>query len=558
MNLESLANELLVDLFEYLNGIHLFRAFHGLNSRFNNLLLTYFRFYAFDFRSVSKTDFDIICQEHLAPLADRIMSLCLSDDDETPQQLNCFLSHKFILRQFTQLKSLTLNYIRLKEMMDKMMHEVHYLSHLTHMNIIDCYFRSGYFGTIWLLPKLMDFKLQKMGLIDLRNAPKLFSLSLRNVTILAKIDQLTSLEHLFKCTPYLRRLLVCLTVDYHSDQLSFIASSIKILNLSYESSLDKFDDLMRHLPNLSQLTVKTKYIQLDGYQWENIITDYLLKLKRFQMMMEFDINSKIEKENQVDQILDSFRTSFWLVERQWFVRCHWDPLQNNKNYCLCTLPCSFERYFYYATTPFKSTCPDKDDYPSYMSNASQFSNIHHLDLTLPCLDTFWLVIPELHRLTSISVHASNDDSVQSQLQRLLNQASHLYSLKIHSRQSTPYILLADITSQSIRRLDLRSNHVCFNEETCIQLSSTPLGIQCEVLLIQVESRTNILSLINNMKNLRALYIHCKDCVQKSEDYRNPLLLVDELIKWLEERLPTTFAISTDDYFTTCIRLWIRY
>jgi hypothetical protein len=37
-----------------------------------------------------------------------------------------------------------------------------------------------------------------------------------------------------------------------------------------------------------------------------------------------------------------------------------------------------------------------------------------------------------------------------------------------------------------------------------------------------------------------------------------LLLVDELMKWLQERLPATFAISTDDYFTTCIRLWIRY
>jgi hypothetical protein len=58
MNLELLANELLLDLFEYLNGIHLFRAFHGLNSRFNNLLLTYFRFYALDFQSVSKTGFE--------------------------------------------------------------------------------------------------------------------------------------------------------------------------------------------------------------------------------------------------------------------------------------------------------------------------------------------------------------------------------------------------------------------------------------------------------------------------------------------------------------------
>ena len=96
------------------------------------------------------------------------------------------------------------------------------------------------------------------------------------------------------------------------------------------------------------------------------------------------------------------------------------------------------------------------------------------------------------------------------------------------------------------------------KKTCTALSSTPLGIQCEVLLIQVEHRTNILFLINNMKNLRALYVHCKDCVQQSKDTLNQLLLVDELIKWLQKRLPTIFAISSDDYFTSCIRLWIRY
>ena len=51
-------------------------------------------------------------------------------------------------------------------------------------------------------------------------------------------------------------------------------------------------------------------IQLNGYQWKKIITDYLLKLKTFHMMMEFDTNSTVSSEEQVDQILDSFRTSF--------------------------------------------------------------------------------------------------------------------------------------------------------------------------------------------------------------------------------------------------------
>ena len=160
---------------------------------------------------------------------------------------------------------------------------------------------------------------------------------------------------------------------------------------------------------------------------------------------------------------------------------------------------------------------------------------------------FWLIISEFDRLTSISVQASDDASIPSQLQSLLNRASHLYTLKLHSWQSIPYMLLAEITSKSTRRLDLRSNHLYFNEETCAKLSSTSLGIQCKVLLV-------------HMKNLRALYVHCKDSVHESNDFffLNPLSPANGLIKWLQERLPTTFAISSDDYFTTCIRLWIRY
>jgi hypothetical protein len=43
MQLESLANELLLNLFEFFNGVHLIRTFTGLNARFDNLLLIHFQ-----------------------------------------------------------------------------------------------------------------------------------------------------------------------------------------------------------------------------------------------------------------------------------------------------------------------------------------------------------------------------------------------------------------------------------------------------------------------------------------------------------------------------------
>ncbi|CAF0933660.1 unnamed protein product [Rotaria sordida] len=92
MNLESLPNQLLIDIFELLDSIQLLRAFHDLNIRFNKLLFSYFELYSLNFRSVLKHDFDIICQQHLPLILNKIHSLCLCDNDETPNLSSLFLS----------------------------------------------------------------------------------------------------------------------------------------------------------------------------------------------------------------------------------------------------------------------------------------------------------------------------------------------------------------------------------------------------------------------------------------------------------------------------------
>ncbi len=74
MNLESLSNELLFDLLGFLNVINLFRAFHGLNNLLDQLIFTIIQLYHFDFRSISKHDFDLACQQYLLSLIYRVIS----------------------------------------------------------------------------------------------------------------------------------------------------------------------------------------------------------------------------------------------------------------------------------------------------------------------------------------------------------------------------------------------------------------------------------------------------------------------------------------------------
>ncbi|CAF4821371.1 unnamed protein product [Rotaria socialis] len=89
MELESLPNEILLDLFEYFSIIQLLRDFNGLNFRLNQLLFVHASVYHLDFRSICRDDCKILCHQHLQAIIDRASSLRLSDDnDDNPQQIN--------------------------------------------------------------------------------------------------------------------------------------------------------------------------------------------------------------------------------------------------------------------------------------------------------------------------------------------------------------------------------------------------------------------------------------------------------------------------------------
>ena len=82
------------------------------NSRFNKLLCQQFQKFHLDFRLISKTNFNRICQNYLPSIINRIISLRLSNDDDTPQQIELFLSQDYQLRQFIRLQSLSLSYLQ--------------------------------------------------------------------------------------------------------------------------------------------------------------------------------------------------------------------------------------------------------------------------------------------------------------------------------------------------------------------------------------------------------------------------------------------------------------
>ncbi|CAF1245064.1 unnamed protein product [Adineta steineri] len=162
MILESLSNELFIELFELFDVVDLFRSFYGLNTRFNSLLLIQVRDCRVDCRSIFKEDFNRFCRIYLPFIINRTIYLRLSDNEEAPYQCAHFQSAGFTFGQFDNLRYLTLENVSSDPKINQFFFsDLYYLHNLTHLKFIGCRLLGislgdfqGVIDQIWNLPKL--------------------------------------------------------------------------------------------------------------------------------------------------------------------------------------------------------------------------------------------------------------------------------------------------------------------------------------------------------------------------------------------------------------------
>jgi hypothetical protein len=108
MQLESLSNELLLDLFDYIGMGQLLRSFQSLNSRFNQLIYTYLKTTRhLDFRFMSLNDSNIFFQSQLRKIINQIISIIISTDAQSSLQIEFFRCDDFRFSRFIHLQSLS-------------------------------------------------------------------------------------------------------------------------------------------------------------------------------------------------------------------------------------------------------------------------------------------------------------------------------------------------------------------------------------------------------------------------------------------------------------------
>ncbi|CAF1334665.1 unnamed protein product [Rotaria sordida] len=140
-------------------------------------------------------------------------------------------------------------------------------------------------------------------------------------------------------------------------------------------------------------------------------------------------------EERVDELINSFRSSFWIDEHQWFVRC----IIQKKTIYLYTISKIFYNYDSVLFGSLKSTDPQNNQQKFYNNMTSIVNetfvdqpipsyiclpNIEYLWIKLPINEQFWSIVPSLNRLYLLTV-VSYIDTFQSQLKALLNRAPRL-------------------------------------------------------------------------------------------------------------------------------------
>lgn len=561
---ESLANELLLDVFGYSSSIDLIRAFFNLNSRLNTLLLLHFQSFSLDFRSISLNDFNLICQTYLPDRTDRIHSLILSDNDDTPNATELFFLNFRTLRSFQSLRSLTICDLCSDQLMTRMMDEWQYLPNLTHLKLAGCYLRfdpiqsQRLIDRIWSLPTLiycyLNIQFEESYLLN----PTVMSSSLKYLFIWGNDHDQQEMDIVLRQTPALEQFSILLNDRDSNNNIQPPVSMIRKLKLDlYLSDENALIRCLQRTPNLSQLTVEVRAHFnefLNGYQWETLIRNCVPNLQ-LRFRIDLDISRITCTDQEINEHYQSFQTAFWAQEKKWFIAYHWD---SNKIY-FYTLPYAFEDFHLNCSMQFKSSIPNhllhryyhhveefhytNSSRKSAVSLPIRFPNLRHLNVSTLLDGNIQLIVPNLHRITSLDVSIENG-YISSSLGLFIRQVPHLDSLRLISGGS--YISMTELENRKIRRVDLREYEHYFNHDDI----SILFGIQCEILCVRIETRQLLFDLIKNMKNLQMLNIQSND---DSFDKREE----DDFILWLKDHLPSTYSITRDLLFPSDIHIWIR-
>ncbi|CAF1120141.1 unnamed protein product [Rotaria sordida] len=147
---EDLSNDLIYEIFEFLNGYDLYEAFSNLNSRFENLLIHSILPLKIDTSLMSKSTFQRYYNDIIKRNKHRFKLICLSNPF-----IVSFMFKSRILSKFDQLETLIINNLKSKDV-ENILKRLFVLPRLFSLSIIlDDYMRDTtvFYRLVFSLPR---------------------------------------------------------------------------------------------------------------------------------------------------------------------------------------------------------------------------------------------------------------------------------------------------------------------------------------------------------------------------------------------------------------------
>jgi len=322
---EDLSNELIYEIFEFLDIYNVYQSFFNLNNRFQYFLINSTLPIKINISTLSKSSFEHYYNDIILPNKHRINILRLSN----PFTVDIVFSPPRFILKFLQLEILILDNIKTKYLENILNHLIS-LPKLYSLIIhpID-YIRNPtfFYLQIFRLSKLKfcqityETKDDKQPLLIF--LPEISS-PIEHLIINTQFS-IDSFDYLLSYVPQLRRLSINSLVEpcYKKKGLS----PITLKHFEYVSLIidvtcfNQIEILIKYFfQHIQVLRISIKYYKafLDAKRWEELILTSIPNLKIFDIYFDGTvIMSYTHNPLTFDQLIDQFNSPFW-IQRKWF------------------------------------------------------------------------------------------------------------------------------------------------------------------------------------------------------------------------------------------------
>ncbi|CAF1491898.1 unnamed protein product, partial [Adineta steineri] len=317
--MENFPVEILYRIFDNIDSETILLSIRPVCRLFRAVVNTYNR-YIYNFESISKSNFHLQCRL-IRP--ENVTSLILSNNEQIPDQISLFMS-SVRLRQMTRLQSIT--FIGINELqLNNMFKRIH-LNFLTSFTLhIEKYDDRRKKTTLNFLSSIMaQSNLRKVEL-NIRNdriseIPWPLYCRIEHLIIHENIT-FDNLCRILSSASQLHKLILKQDLPTMIDHRKLTLTFPQITSLTIEQldvPTDRLESFLMLTPSLIYLKLIGKECVADGKRWEQFIQINLPHLDKFQFFM--DVKKPIAQTREDLQIiLDSFRSSFWTKYKKWFI-----------------------------------------------------------------------------------------------------------------------------------------------------------------------------------------------------------------------------------------------